>query len=677
MDLSSEAPSPETSSPPSLPHWGRRWLRPFRHQGLLGPGVRLLRELDFSTKALLVALSFLLPLGYLGWEFAQSAGASLRAARSEQIGIRYTREVALVINAVGLERRAIYMNAMGQAGPHQIAEAAASIKRSLVGLEAIDAELGARLQTSALMKAVRDSLAHLEPVAPPWSLGSAGIQAGIEARGRVMNALHALHIHVVDESALALDPELESYHLMHASMVDLPDLRIQLAELRGLSTSMMLRQGEPGIAWRVAATHAVALKGLESVNSNLQRVAKELGRQHLLPEQDFRIKAMVTFLQRVQNEVMVVVPGSDPTYLLRDGTLAVDAAGDLRTTGVDTLDRLLAERVAHQEQVIRRVAAMVMIGLCVAAYILLSFHHVMRGGLAVLRNQVVRLAQGDLSARPSPWGNDEVAHALRALRESMSRLAELLATVRRGVGATSHAADSIASGNADLALRTERTSRSLEEVQRCVEVFQGQLSRNSSLVDGVVDHANSLLVEAVRSRDAMASLRERMVSLNGKSREIGEIVGLMEGLAFQTNILALNASVEAARAGEAGKGFAVVAQEVRDLARRSSESAKRISEIIGSSTADIETGGALAEHASAAVGATVSTVGQVSELMKDLSRVTREGRQGARDMIESIEKVGAATRENAHLVGELSTATDHLRSQGHALQGQVSGFTLS
>ena len=677
MDLSSEAQSPETASPPSNPGWGRRWLKLFRYQGLLGPGVRLLRELDFGTKAMMVAMSFLLPLGYLGWEFAQSAGASLRTARSEQVGIRYIREVASAIQAVGLERRAIYMNALGQAGPNQIAEAATSVRRSLEGLEAIDAELGARFQTQTLMTGVRDAASRLDPVAPPWALGSPGIQAGIETRARVMNALHALHVHVVDASELALDPELESYHLMHASMIDLPDLRIQVAELRGLSTSLMLRQGEPGIALRVAATHAVALKGLESLNGNLQRVAKELRRESLLPEQLRRVKAIETFLQRVRDEVLVANPGSDPTDLLRDGTLAVDAAGDLRAAGVDALDRLLAIRISHQVQVIQRVAAMVLIGLGVAAYILLSFHHVMRGGLAVLRNQVVRLAQGDLSARPSPWGNDEVAHALRALRESMSRLAELLATVRRGVGATSHAADSIASGNADLALRTERTSRSLEEVQRCVEVFQVQLSRNSSLVDGVVDHANSLLVEAVRSRDAMASLRERMMSLNGKSREIGEIVGLIEGLAFQTNILALNASVEAARAGESGKGFAVVAQEVRDLARRSSESAKRISEIIGSSTADIETGGALAEHASAAVGATVSTVGQVSGLMKDLSRVTREGRQSARDMIESIEKVGAATRENAQLVGELSTATDHLRVQGQTLQGQVSGFTLS
>ena len=639
--------------------------------------MRLLRELNFSTKAALVAISFLLPLGYLGWEFAQFASVNLSSARSERIGIQYTRAVSQAIRDIGMERRAIYMGAMGQGDPAQITEAATAFKRSLSGIEKVDIELGASLQTKSLVQAVRDAVADMHPVLPPLALGAPRIQDGIAQRTRVMQALHALHVHVVDASALALDPGLETYHLMHASMVDLPELRVQLAELRGLSTSMMLRQGETAIASRVAASHALTLRSLNTLKSTLHRVAHALGRQNLLPDEGNNLKVIDAFTRRVSEEVMIIVPGSDPTDILREGAAAVDAAGALQTAGVDALDHLLAERIATQEQVIVRVAVLVAIGLVIAGYILMSFHHVMSGGLSVLRNQVVRLAQGDLSARPSPWGNDEVAHALLALRESMSRLADLLAMVRRGVGATSHAADSIASGNADLALRTERTSRSLEEVQRCVEVFQVQLSRNSSLVDGVVDHANSLLVDAVRSRDAMASLRERMVTLNGKSREIGEIVGLIEGLAFQTNILALNASVEAARAGESGKGFAVVAQEVRDLARRSAESAKRISEIIGSSTADIETGGALAEHASAAVGATVHTVGQVSGLMKDLSRVTREGRQSARDMIESIEKVGSATRENAQLVGELSTATDHLRTQGQTLQAQVSGFTLS
>jgi methyl-accepting chemotaxis protein len=196
-------------------------------------------------------------------------------------------------------------------------------------------------------------------------------------------------------------------------------------------------------------------------------------------------------------------------------------------------------------------------------------------------------------------------------------------------------------------------------------------------VDQAVDHARSMRIDAARTKRNMAGLRERMGTLLGKSREIGDIVGLIDGLAYQTRLLALNASIEAARAGESGKGFAVVAAEVRALAQRSAEAATQISGIVKASADEIADGHQLSERASEAVTQTEERITAINERMNRIVEVLRSGTAQAEEVLNLAREVGAATDGNVQLMQQLSTASSALRQQGDTLEDAMTRFKLA
>jgi methyl-accepting chemotaxis protein len=222
---------------------------------------------------------------------------------------------------------------------------------------------------------------------------------------------------------------------------------------------------------------------------------------------------------------------------------------------------------------------------------------VLQGGLRLLGDHIVRLADGDFSARPTPWGQDEVAMALNRLRESLQAMSDAMRAVHDRAQEVSYSAREIANGNLDLSSRTERSVASLDALTVNMQAVSVQVADNVDALSQA-DRAMGDLVGSVReSEGTVNGLVDRMTSLHAQSRQITEIVGLIDGIAFQTNILALNASVEAARAGEMGRGFAVVAQEVRSLAQRSAQAAQQIKGIVARSTSDIELGSKLSVQA--------------------------------------------------------------------------------
>jgi methyl-accepting chemotaxis protein len=187
----------------------------------------------------------------------------------------------------------------------------------------------------------------------------------------------------------------------------------------------------------------------------------------------------------------------------------------------------------------------------------------------------------------------------------------------------------------------------------------------------------TLRVDAVRSHHQMERLDERMKALRGKSRQIGDIVAVIDHIAFRTNILALNAAVEAAKAGPAGRGFAVVAQEVRSLSLRTADSARQVSGIISSSTEDIEQCSAMAELSSESLAETQRNVNRINASMNEIVTLTRGGLSHSQGILEQLRTVTAESDDNHNLVVQLSTAADKLSQQGDTLSSQVTGFKLS
>ena len=315
--------------------------------------------------------------------------------------------------------------------------------------------------------------------------------------------------------------------------------------------------------------------------------------------------------------------------------------------------------------------------LALAVYVLLSFYRVIDGGLLQLKGQVGRMASGDLSARPAPWGRDEVAQAMHSLGESLARLADLFAVVRQGVAAASHASREIAGGNQDLARRTSVSAQSIEQILQGVGRYIEQLDACGNRVDLAEGVVQRMRLDAAHARHQMQQLDERMQSLQKRGREIGEIVELIDNLAFRTNILALNASIEAAKAGDAGRGFAVVAQEVRSLAKRSAESARRISDIIGRSTDDISHGHALAGEAVSALHTTDEQVNRIHAEMQQVVSLTRAGQQNSQDILAELRGLSTVTQENRRLVEQMASASNALSDQGLTLDDKVASFKLT
>ena len=312
-----------------------------------------------------------------------------------------------------------------------------------------------------------------------------------------------------------------------------------------------------------------------------------------------------------------------------------------------------------------------------AVYLVYSFFLVMHGGLSKLASQMNRMAKGDLSARPQALGGDEVAETLQAMTTSLARLSDLLASVRHGVGAITQASEQIADGNGDLRSRSRRSADGLDQLVQAVTRYTDQLQTCSRSVEEVVTTVQALRLASTRNRRHVQRLLERMEALRGNSREIGEIVNLIDGIAFRTNILALNAQVEASKAGESGRGFAVVAQEVRALATRSASSARRVGEIINRSTLDIEQSHALADETGQSMVLADGHVDAIHAAMSDVAALTHQGDRESAAILDEIRQLKDGTAKNLDLVDQLAVASDALRGQGERLSHKVGLFKLS
>ena len=298
----------------------------------------------------------------------------------------------------------------------------------------------------------------------------------------------------------------------------------------------------------------------------------------------------------------------------------------------------------------------------------------MRGGMHHLGATIARLAQGDLASLPNRWGSDEIGDALEDLKAAMNRLAGSLGKVQQRAEAVCVTSNKIAAGNVDLTHRTRQVAGAVEQTSGTMEQLRETVHSGTEAVTRVDDLTQRVRMAAHDAERIVADLVQRMGDIHQQSRQIGEIVGLIDGIAFQTNILALNASVEAARAGEMGRGFAVVAQEVRALAHRSAESARQIKRIIGESTAKIEAGTQLTRQAGTTASETLGAASEAADLMRSVRQATQQQSVTFGELSGTLSQMIDSTQSNLALVGKLAGAADELSVHGMELYEQMEKF---
>jgi methyl-accepting chemotaxis protein len=256
-------------------------------------------------------------------------------------------------------------------------------------------------------------------------------------------------------------------------------------------------------------------------------------------------------------------------------------------------------------------------------------------------------------------------------------LARLVNEVRSGAESISSGANEIAAGNTDLSQRTETQASNLEETAASMQDLNNNVRNNAETARKANQMASSASAAAIKGGAVVAQVVSTMDEITDASRKIADIIGVIDGIAFQTNILALNAAVEAARAGEQGRGFAVVASEVRSLAGRSAEAAKEIKSLIGASVEKIETGSRLVADAGNSMNDIVAQVKRVADLISEISSSAHEQTSGIEQINQAIVQLDNVTQQNAALVEEAAAAADSLNQQAERMVNVVSMFKLA
>jgi methyl-accepting chemotaxis protein len=322
-------------------------------------------------------------------------------------------------------------------------------------------------------------------------------------------------------------------------------------------------------------------------------------------------------------------------------------------------------------------AAALVIGAGVAYWLTRNVMRQLGGEPAYAAEIAAGIAAGDLTAEIAVDDESNANSLMYAMRQMQHSLAGLVQQVRSGTDAITTASSEIARGNLDLSSRTEEQASSLEETAASMEELTSTVQQNSANVQQADELATRASGVATKGGTVVAEVVTTMDSINESARRIVDIIGVIDGIAFQTNILALNAAVEAARAGEQGRGFAVVASEVRNLAQRSATAAKEIKILIDDSVGKVDAGSRLVNVAGETMHEVVASVKRVTDIMAEITHAGQEQSSGIAQVNQAIAQMDQVTQQNAALVEEAAAAADSMQSQAQQLLAVVGTFKLA
>jgi methyl-accepting chemotaxis protein len=341
------------------------------------------------------------------------------------------------------------------------------------------------------------------------------------------------------------------------------------------------------------------------------------------------------------------------------------------------VQQLEAQVAASFASLYRLIAALALAGVGCAVFVSWRFGTDLRRSLEQARAAAEAIGNGELGRAVRTDRRDEIGQLLGAMERARVSLVTLVSEVHRGVESVSVASDEIARGNADLSSRTEHTASNLQQTASSMEQITGTVQQSASAAQQARTLAANAAEAAERGGAVVGEVVGTMGSIQASSRQIAEIIGTIDSIAFQTNILALNAAVEAARAGEQGRGFAVVAGEVRTLAQRAAQASREIKTLIQASVERVEAGSAQVQGAGAAMQDIVSGVQRVAQIIGEISNAAAEQSSGIGEVNGSVAQLDQMTQQNAALVEQSAAAAQSLKEQAARLQSVVGSFKLA
>jgi len=638
-----------------------------------------LNNLSVAKKFILIALVGMVPLVFSASLWYSEIEKQLSAVENEKQGLAFHGALFRILESM-IDYRHLILNPAVQAQPDATAKsslAAAALKTQ----KALSAAL-----TFSKPAAWRDQAdTSLRTIAAAWDKVKQG------AETRVPEETWAEHSQVVSDGLLPLMAEIgrvaglnvdshpESYFLQRIALERLPTLIERLSRGRSLAAAFSKR--------RQLATHEAEqlriivvltqvdrdvirgdLKSLLNVNDNLK--LKLEGRFR-----DFDAKSN-SFLRNLDAAITASNMGSNLSWGWMGEEKSTEAALGVyevaRTEFAGLLDRRLKELTAQRNLLIVLNLAVMGLAVFFGFFLLRSVRLSIARALSVANS----VAGGNLIHTVEVRGDDETARLMQALKTMTQNLSRMVGEVRAGAESIASEVRQLAAGNRDLSQRTEAQASAIEETASSMEQLTASVRQNMDSAKETQRIAGLASEATGRGQVAASRVLGHMAYIQESTKKVGDIVGVIDNIAFQTNILALNAAVEAARAGEHGRGFAVVAAEVRNLAMRSAASAREIGMLIRTSDERVADGDALVEDMAVSIGDVNVLIKQVSDQMGQVVNASSEQSSGIEQVNQTISQMERVTQQNAALVEQVLAATEALAGQTERMSNLVSAFTL-
>jgi methyl-accepting chemotaxis protein len=637
---------------------------------LLRPGIHLMQRLSLPLRLTLVAASLGLPLvaatGFGLWRIA----GDLAVTRAEQAGLALGHRLEAVLEALHEQRGLSYRTLYGDtAADADLARARAELQRRLqVADDAVRDHRGYPFDDA--WQPVQRKIAQLAQGRHPIE-GDASFAVHSEVMEDLLDLLTAN----AERSGLLLDPQPETYFLMDTVVRLVPTWLDAATRLRAQGAGH-LASGADSPRWRteMAAGMTVLQRSLRQTALALDAVERAGGSRPVSwAVAERACQVLITHTQTLLSSEEL--SGDASVYF----ALAGDASMAIARLGADSqaaLGTALAERQARQARIALWLVGGFFTGLLLLGYLVLAFYAASFGALRTLQRGVRAVSDGDLSHMLRVRGRDEMAQ-IGGMLETMNRqLSAMVSQVRSSAAHVGMAGQQTADGSLALSARTEEQASALRQTVTAMDEIRNTAADNASRANEIEGLTQGLTRDVEQGGTSMQASVAAMQRLQTATQEVGEIVAVIDDIAFQTGMLALNAAVEASHAGDTGKGFAVVAQEVRQLAQRCAESAERIRQRVGDAEAAVAESGARLQESDAAFTALREGVVRIAAQVQAIASTSDRQHERISEISANVGSLDEITRQNAALVEQASASSRTLVERAESLREAVGSIRL-